>query len=76
MPGRKGVGDLFAILSFWASFERVPRISHLRHHPPQAPEDRRSGAQERVPDQGRDGVHLPYQTEYHLTHLYLKRAAF
>jgi hypothetical protein len=30
-----------------------------RHHPPQAPEDRCPGAQERPPDQGRHGVRLP-----------------
>jgi hypothetical protein len=31
---------------------------HLRHHPAQAPEDRRPGAPQRAPDQGRDGLSL------------------
>ena len=35
------------------------RQRHLRHHPPEAPQDRRPGAQERAPDQGRHGLGLP-----------------
>ena len=35
------------------------RHRHLRHDPPQAAEDRRPGAQERAPDQGRHGLGLP-----------------
>src|SRR4051794_25442870 len=32
---------------------------HLRHDPPQAPEDRRSGADQRASCEGRDGLSLP-----------------
>ena len=35
------------------------RRRHLRHHPPQAPQDRRPGPQERAPGQDRHGVGLP-----------------
>ena len=35
------------------------RHRHLRHDPAQAPEDRRPGAHQRAPHQGRDGVGLP-----------------
>ena len=35
------------------------RQRHLRHHPPQALEDRRSGAPQRAPDQGGHGLRLP-----------------
>jgi Transposase DDE domain group 1 len=35
------------------------RDRDLRHHPPQALEDRRPGAGERAPDQGRHGLGLP-----------------
>jgi len=35
------------------------RHRHLRHDPPQAPEDRRPGPDQRAPHQGRDGLRLP-----------------
>jgi hypothetical protein len=35
------------------------RDRNLRHHPAQALEDRRPGAQERAPDQGRHGLSVP-----------------
>ena len=61
------------------------RQRHLRHDPPQAPEDRRPGPDQRAPHQGRHAclrptevvaAACPYRDEYHLAYLYLKRAAF
>ena len=46
----------------WPAAHSV-RHRHLRHHPPQAPEDRRSGAPQRAPDQGRDACRSATTTE-------------
>jgi hypothetical protein len=46
-----------------APADRAPvhpvRHRHLHHHPPEAPQNRRPGALQRAPDQGRDGLGLP-----------------
>ncbi len=62
-----------------AQADRAPvhpvRHRHLRHHPAQAPEDRRPGPPQRAPIKVAMPSACPFQTEYHLAYLYLKRAA-